>query len=185
MDIFEAIKSRCSTRDYLPEAPSEATIQSLMDAAVRAPCAVNRQPWHFTVVANRLVLDEISERAKDYMTRTRPLDLPDHLYEKLADPRFNVFYGAPTLIVVSANQKGPWIEADCALAAQNLILAARGKGLGSCWIGLCQPFLTTDDGRKALEISASLYPIAPIIVGRPCREAAPSPREPVSVNWVR
>ncbi len=79
MDIFEAIKSRCSTRDYLPEAPSEATIQSLMDAAVRAPCAVNRQPWHFTVVVNRLVLDEISERTKDYMTRTRPLDLPDHL----------------------------------------------------------------------------------------------------------
>jgi nitroreductase len=53
MDVFEAIHSRHSTRDYLPGAPSDATIQNLMDAAIRAPCAVKRQPWRFTVVANR------------------------------------------------------------------------------------------------------------------------------------
>jgi nitroreductase len=185
MEIFETINSRHSTREYLPEAPSDALIECLLDAAIRAPCAVNRQPWHFTVVSNRSLLDEISRRAKAYMTQSRPLDLPEHLYEKLTDPQFHVFYRAPTLIVVSANQQGPWIEADCALAAQNLMLAARAKGLGSCWIGLSQPFLATDDGRKALQIPASDYPIAPIVIGKPNRDALPSQRKPVSVNWVR
>jgi nitroreductase len=185
MDIFEAINSRHSTRDYLPETPSDALIESLTDAAIRAPCAVNRQPWHFTVVVNRSLLDHISQRAKAYMTQMRPLDLPESLYDKLADPQFDVFYHAPALIVISANQQGPWVEADCALAAQNLMLAAHAKGLGSCWIGLSQPFLATDDGRKALQISASDYPVAPIIVGRPSNDGPSSPRKPVSVNWVR
>jgi nitroreductase len=185
MEIFEAINSRHSMREYLPEAPSDALIECLLDAAIRAPCAVNRQPWHFTVVSNRPLLDEISQRAKAFMTQLRPLDLPEHLYEKLADPHFHVFYRAPTLIVVSANQQGPWIEADCALAAQNLMLAARAKGLGSCWIGLSQPYLATDDGRNALQISGNDYPVAPIVIGRPSRDAPPSQRKPVSVNWVR
>jgi nitroreductase len=184
MEISEAINSRHSTRDYFPEAPSEAIIESLMDAAIRAPSAVNRQPWHFSVVANRSLLDDISKRAKAYMTKMRPLELPESLYDKLADPQFHVFYHAPTLIVISATQQGPWIEADCALAAQNLMLAARAQGLGSCWIGLSQPFLATDDGRKALQISAADYPIAPIVVGKASHDAPPSPRNPVSVNWV-
>jgi nitroreductase len=185
MDIFEAINSRHSTRDYLSEAPSDAIIETLLGAAMRAPCAVNRQPWHFTVVTNQSLLDEVSRRAKVYMTQMRPLDLPEHLYDKLADSRFNIFYHAPTLIVVSANQQGPWIEADCALAAQNLMLAAHAKDLGSCWIGLSQPYLATDDGRKVLQISATDYPIAPIVIGKPSRDAPPSQRKSVSVNWVR
>lgn len=185
MDILDAIHSRHSTREYLPEAPSDAIIVSLLDAAIRAPCAVNRQPWRFTVVTNRSWLDDVSERAKAYMTQTRPLDLPQTLYEKLADPQFHVFYHAPVLIVISADQQGPWIEADCALAAQNLMLAARAKGLGSCWIGLSQPFLATAEGLEALQISASDHPIAPIVVGAPRSEAPPSPRKPVAVNWVR
>jgi nitroreductase len=65
------------------------------------------------------------------------------------------------------------------------MLAARAQGLGSCWIGLSQPFLATDDGRKALQISAADYPIAPIVVGKASRDAPPSPRNPASVNWVR
>jgi nitroreductase len=80
------------------------------------------------------------------MTRSPPLDLPENLYEKFADPQFDVFYGVPTLIVISTNQQGPWVEADCALAAQNLMLAAHATGLGPCWIGLSQPFLATDEG---------------------------------------
>ena len=45
MDIFEAINSRHSTRDYLPETPSDALIKSLTDAAIRAPCAGGARDW--------------------------------------------------------------------------------------------------------------------------------------------
>lgn len=123
-----------------------------MSAAARAPCAFNRQAWRFTIIVNRILLDEISAGAKGYMTRTRPLELPETLYQKLADPDFHVFYRAPALIVISAAAPGPWIEADGALAAENLMLAAQAQGLGSCWIGLSQPFLATPEGRALAQL---------------------------------
>ena len=119
------------------------------------------------------------------MTKFRPLDLPDHLYQKLADPHFHVFYQAPVLIVISANQQGPWIETDCALAAQNLMLAAHANGLGSCWIGLSQPFLQTEEGRRLIQVTGADQPVAPIIVGKPQHQSPPSPRNPAVVSWVR
>jgi nitroreductase len=186
MDVFEAISARQSTRAYLPDLPSDETIGALIEAAIRAPCAANRQAWRFTVIANRIKLGKIAELAKDYMTAKRPLALPESLYQKLADPDFPLFYGAPVLIVISATESGPWIEADCALAAENLMLAATAKLLGSCWIGLSQPFLNTPEGRALAGLGPQTQAIAPIAIGFP-REAptAPSERRPPIVDWVR
>lgn len=186
MDVLEAIYERRSTRDYLPDLPSDPVIGALIDAAIRAPCAVNRQAWRFTVITNRARLADIATQAKSYMTAQRPLALPESLYEKLADPDFPLFYGAPVLIVISATQTGPWIEADCALAAQNLMLAATAKQLGSCWIGLSQPFLATPAGRALAELEPQAQPIAPIVVGFP-RDGvvAAAERHPARIDWLR
>lgn len=186
MDVIEAIYARQSTRDYRSDIPSDDVLAALIDAAIRAPCAVNRQAWRFTVIANRRKLDEIADNAKRFMTAQRPLALPESLYEKLADPDFPLFYGAPVLIVISATQTGPWIEADCALAAENLMLAATAKQLGSCWIGLSQPYLNTPEGRALAGIMPQMHAVAPIIVGFQ-REpaAAPSERRRPIIDWVR
>lgn len=186
MDVFEAISARQSTRAYLPDPPPDETIAALIEAAIRAPCAVGRQAWRFTVIANRRRLGEIAEQAKGYMTAKRPLALPESLYDKLADPDFPLFYGAPVLIVIAATTTGPWIEADCALAAENLMLAATAKLMGSCWIGLSQPFLNTPEGRALAGLAPDAFAIAPIVVGFP-REApaAPSERRPPVVDWVK
>jgi nitroreductase len=77
------------------------------------------------------------------MKSHRPLDLPEHLYEKLADPTLNLFYSAPVLILISGRKNALWKAEDCALAAQNIMLGAVASALGTCWIGLCQPFLDT------------------------------------------
>ena len=184
MELLDAINMRHSTRAFLTETPSKEVIENLMAAATRAPCAFNRQAWRFTVIVNRHLLDEISAGAKDYMTRSRPLDLPETLYQKLADPDFHVFYRAPALIVISATAPGPWVEADGALAAENLMLAAQAQGLGSCWIGLSQPFLATPEGRALAQLPRDEQPIAPIVVGCPAQAGAPSPRQPVVARWV-
>lgn len=186
MDVLEAISARHSTRAYLPDLPPDETISALIEAAIRAPCAVNRQAWRFTVIANRIRLGDIAEQAKSYMTAKRPLELPESLYQKLADPDFPLFYGAPVLIVISATQTGPWIEADCALAAENLMLAATAKLMGSCWIGLSQPFLNTPEGRALAGLAPDAQAMAPIVVGFP-REAptAPSERRPPVIDWVK
>ena len=184
MDVLEAIITRRSVRDYLPVAPSRETLLTLIEAATRAPNAVNRQPWSFTVLRDRAVLDQISRDAKAYMTRTRPLALPEQLYEKLADPEFHVFYRAPVLIVIAATAGAPWIAEDCALAAENLMLAAHGSGLASCWIGLAQPWLATQEGRRAIGLAEGQLPLAPIIIGHPRTPAPESPRQPPEIHWV-
>lgn len=184
MDVLEAIVTRRSVRDYLPDAPSRETIERLIEAATRAPSAVNRQPWSFSVVRDRALLDRISRDAKPHMTRARPLALPEHLYEKLADPAFHVFYHAPVLIVISADSREPWIAEDCALAAQNLMLVAHASGLGSCWIGLSQPYLATPQGKSAIRLSETELPLAPIILGHPRAPAPESPRKPPDIRWI-
>jgi nitroreductase len=184
MELLDAINLRHSARAYLSDTPSKEVIEGLMAAAARAPCAFNRQAWRFTVILNRDALDKISDGSKDYMTRTRPLELPEALYEKLADPDFHVFHRAPALIVISTAAQGPWIEADGALAAENLMLAAQAQGLGSCWIGLSQPFLATPEGRALAQLPQNETPVAPLVVGRPAQTGAPTPRQPVVARWI-
>ena len=80
----------------------------------------------------------------------------------LSDPEFNIFYHAPALIVITAAQPTDWAVEDCALAAENLMLAAHAAGLGSCWIGFAQHWLGTPEGKTALGLPPSYSPIAPI-----------------------
>jgi nitroreductase len=184
MDVLDAIFQRHSARSYLEKAPSRTTLETLMAAAQQAPSAFNRQASRFTVITDRTLLDEISACSKIFMTQNRPLDLPEPLYGKLADPDFHVFYHAPTLIVMSADAQGPWLETDCALAGQNLMLAAVSAGLGTCWIGLCQPFLETAEGRDLIDMPIAERVFAPIIVGYPKEPPVVSPREAARVKWM-
>lgn len=184
MDAMDAIFGRRSVREYFPDAPKGETIARLLDAAVHAPSAVNAQPWSFIVIRDRALLDEISEKTKAHMMRERPVALPEGLYEKLKSPEFHLFYHAPTLILICAPDGGPWIREDCALAAQNLMLAAHALGLGSCWIGLSQNWINTKEGRQALGIPQGRVAVAPIAVGRPRAPAPPVERKPLEINWI-
>ena len=67
MDPNEAIFGRRSVREYTSQTVDDQTIQKLIDAAVYAPNAMHQQPWTFTIVRNRKMLDEISRDAKSYM----------------------------------------------------------------------------------------------------------------------
>ncbi len=184
MDAFDAMATRRSVREFLPDTPSDEAVKQLIEIAVRAPSAVNRQPWSFTVVRDKALRDKISDAAKAYMTAKRPLDLPVHLYEKLADPNFHMFYHAPVLVVIAAKAEAPWIAEDCALAGANLMLAAHASALGACWIGLCQPFLATPEGKRMIGLSDSEIPLAPIIVGHPRAFAPLTPRNQPEIRWI-
>jgi nitroreductase len=73
---------------------------------------------------------------------------------------------------------------DCALAAENLMLAAYGEGLGTCWIGFAQGYLNTPEGKNALGLPATWVPVAPIIVGHPTTMPPPVARKEPEVRWV-
>src|ERR1039457_1509375 len=185
MDLNQAIIGRRAVRGYTKEAIDERTIRGLVDAAVHAPSAVNQQPWAFTVVRDQRLLDQVSRDAKSYMLASMPASPhSDHFQSLLSDPTFQIFYHAPVLILISALAQGPWIVEDCALAAENLMLAAYAAGLGSCWIGFAQSFLNTSDGKKVLGLPAAWVSVAPIIVGHPKAAPPPVPRKEPEVRWV-
>ncbi len=185
MELKEALSSRRAVRTFTAEAISEATILELIDAAIQAPSAINEQPWSFTVVRDRAVLDSLSTKAKAHVLTTTALGLLSHHFQDiLSDPQFNIFYHAPLLIVISSRTEGPWAVIDCSLAAQNLMLAARAAGLGTCWIGFAQGFLGTPEGKALINLPPAHVPVAPIIVGRPVTFPPPVPRKPAEIRWV-
>ena len=183
MDAHTAILTRGSVRDYLSKSVTRDQINRLINAAIHAPTAANRQEWHFTVITDRSLLDKISNEAKSFMTRERPVDLPEILYDKLGKKDFNIFYNAPLLIVVSGEHDKPWIAEECALAAQNMMLWAHADGLGSCWIGLGQPYLATEVGKDLLGLSPLFCPFSPIVFGYPNRASVETIRIKANTNY--
>jgi nitroreductase len=185
MKIEAAILGRRSVREYTGEAVDEQTIRRLIGAAILAPNAVNQQPCTFTVVRERTRLDCISRQAKAHMLATMDASAhSEHFRTLLGDSRYDIFHGAPALVVISATAPGPWIVEDCALAAENLMLAAFAEGLGTCWIGFAQGFLNTLEGKAALGAPAAWVPVAPIIVGRPKAWPAATARKAPEILWV-
>ena len=185
MELEQAIYARRAVRDYTDEPLPRSSLVKLIEAAVQAPSAVNEQPWLFTVVEDRALLEGISHDAKAHMLRSPPAGLaPQHLRELLEEPAFDIFYHAPALILISSATHGAWAIENCALAAQNLMLSACAAGLGSCWIGFAQPWLATPQGKAALKLPPMSLPVAPIIVGHAKSAPAAVARKAPQIHWI-
>ena len=184
MDVMDAIHKRRSVRDFASDAVDKAVIRQIIDAAVQAPSAINEQPWRFTVVQEQATLDRISSRAKAHLLSAPSGSLPTRLHDILRNPDFQIFYHAPALVVISGRADGPWMVEDCALAAENLMLAACAADLGTCWIGFAQGWLQTPEGKKTLNLPPECLPVAPIIVGRPKSPASAVPRKDPQIDWI-
>ena len=102
----------------------------------------------------------------------------------MADPANHLLHHAPALVLFSAVEPSTWAAEDCALAAQNLMLAGWSLGLGSCWIGNVQFYLNTPEGKRLLGLPEGCVPVAPIIVGYPASQPAPVPRNEPVVSWI-
>ncbi len=107
-----------------------------------------------------------------------------HSFEHFTRPDFDIFHGAAALIIICARPLSPFVSADCWLAAENLMLAASGAGLGSCAIGSAVAALNIRKVKAELGIPEEYAAIAPIIVGVPAGEAAPTQRKvPTILAW--
>jgi len=189
--IPDVIRQRRSVRAYAAAQPGAALVRGLLDAAVQAPTAMHSEPWGFAVVQDREQLRRYSDRAKEMMRSPAEAvgwgaaaRLHGGAPALLEDPAFNIFYDAGTLVVVCRREGGPFADADCWLAAQNLMLAATAKGLGSCCIGFAVRVLNTGEAKRELGIPESGAAVAPIILGFPRAPAPAVPRKaPVVLSW--
>lgn len=193
-DVLHAIYHRRAVRSYSAEQPDDELIRELLDAAVQAPTAMHVEPWAFVIVQDKALLRRYSDRAKtillDDISAGGELGqdpaAKQRLSGMLADPSFNIFYDAGTLIVICRRPAGRYAEADCWLAAENLMLAACAKELGTCCIGFAIPLLNTPDVKQELRIPGDYVAVAPLIVGFP-RSVIPrvSRKPPHVLRWVK
>jgi nitroreductase len=184
MELLQAINGRRSVREYSREPVDDALLRKLIESAIQAPSAINQQPWCFIVVKRPELLAEISAKAKTYMLKASLTAPEHHIRDMLSDPKFDIFYQAPVLVVIATAEPTDWAVEDCALAAQNFMLAAHEAGLGTCWIGFAQHWLGTPEGKAALGLPASCFPVAPIIVGHPRRKPTPVPHKAPNIRWI-
>jgi nitroreductase len=168
--VKDAIYRRRAVRAYLPQKIDVATIQILLESAVRAPTAIHEEPWAFVVIQDVDLLKHLSDRAKIFFVEEmnhQHLDRGGHALDSFKSPDFNFFYNAGTLIIICGKPLGSFVVADCWLAAENLMLAACSMGLGTCVIGSAVSGLNSPDVKAELGIPTEVSVIAPIIVGVP------------------
>ena len=123
-ETVEVILKRRSVREYKPDMIAEAELKAIVEAGLFAPSAKNKQNWHFTVITNKEKIEEMNQLALDGMVRLG--------IEKEAG--FHVFYHAPVVIVISSKIEG-YSEINAGCAVENMAIAAKSMGIGSCIIG--------------------------------------------------
>ena len=183
--LMDAIFHRRAVRGYDPRPVEKVTVDKLLAAAVQAPSAMNQQPWGFAVLHGAKRLRAYSERAKLHLVATYPtmweLHSRSELYE---NPGYDMFHGANTLIVIYAMAGRLQPAEDCCLAAENLMLAAYGLGLGSCPIGFARPWFNLLETKRELEVPEHYTAVFPVVIGYPAGFTAVPPRdEPNDICW--
>jgi len=120
MTVFEAIKGRRSIRKYAGGKIERETLVQILEAAMHAPSACNGRPWEFVVVEDR---DKLNALAASH-------------------PHAQMLGTASAAIIVCARAQeegtipAKFWQQDCAAATQNILLAAYGLALGTCWCGV-------------------------------------------------
>jgi len=183
METFEALERRRSVRSYRPEQVRPEDLEKLLQAGLRAPYA---GPFLISVVQRPALLQQIADAALEAM-KSSPIDF---LRQQASTPGYNPLYGAPTLLLLTAPADAMNGAANCALAAENIILAATDLGLGTCYMGSPSSALNGPHGAelaKAIGIPEGYVFRSSVAIGYPGAEAAyrPPRREGGRVAYVR
>lgn len=151
MDAIEALKTRRSIRKYLEKPVPKEIVEDIIDTARLAPTANNVQPWEFVVVTDSKVRKQLAE-ITDYG---------------------KFFSVAPVCIIVFSKDAKYYLE-DGSAATENILLAARAHGLGSCWVAGDKKAYA-DRIRELVGVPIGYKLVSLIAVGYPA-EAHPEPK---------
>lgn len=123
MEVSEAIRKRCSVRQFRNEIIPDDTLKKILEAARWAPSPFNTQPWEFIIIKDKKMLSDISKFARysGYLS-----DAPM----------------AIAVVVPPVNSKFSWVQSigetrfAAAMAVQNMMLSAWEMGIGTCWVSI-------------------------------------------------
>ena len=152
---MDLIYKRRSIRKYLDKPVDKDQIKMILKAGMNAPSAGNEQPWHFLVVDDREILDQIPK----------------------FHPHSKMLYEAPVGIMVCGDMtlvkyQEYWPQ-DCSAATQNILLAIADLGLGGVWLGV----YPREDRVKKLQVLFGMpdhiIPFSIIALGYPAEQKPP------------
>ncbi|MEN6329424.1 MAG: nitroreductase family protein [Methanobacteriaceae archaeon] len=159
--VLEIIKNRRSIRKFKPEQIQPEELDKIIEAAIYAPTARNDQPWHFTIIQNKELMDYINLEAKKEMAKS-PVDWMAKLGK---NEKLNIFHDAPTVIIVSGRKDAVSPLVDCSAAIQNMLIAAESMEIGSCWIGLARHFFIKPKNVEKLDLPRGYEPYYGVSLG--------------------
>lgn len=184
-ETLTVIMNRRSVRTYKPAQISDTELQTIMEAAINAPNGMNQQKWHFTVVQDKGMLDRMAKVIKENLKNSGV----EFLAERAAIPDFNPFYNAPTNIFITADENTMFVDIDCGLAAQNIMLAAASLNIGSCIMTLPMFLFSSEKGlgiKKELGIPDGYRYVCNITLGyRAGANLEAKPRSKAVINYVK
>jgi nitroreductase len=155
METVEAIFTRRSVRHFKPDPVPPEMVETLLKAAMQAPSAANAQPWHFVVINDRDLLEEVTT----------------------FHPASESLHEAPMAILICGDDKlekrpDRWIL-DCSAATENMLLAAHALGLGAVWVGIHPDMLRIEGMCQLSSLPPHIHPLSLVAVGFPTRVPPP------------
>ena len=138
MSLGEAIFTQRAIRRFRPDPISDADLIDILEAATRAPSGGNTQPWHFLVVRDAELREQLAVLYREAWWAKRkdegingPEDIPPGKSARRSAMRLADEIGrAPVIVLLCATVRGGGATGSVIPAAQNLLLAARSKGIG-------------------------------------------------------
>jgi nitroreductase len=206
--LYELMRSRRSVRRFKPEQPNREQVERLLEAAITAPSASNKQPWRFFVVRSRERIVAMAAAVREAVERiARHIEPASEEGFRAYGSYFTRFEAAPLVVVAlhrpltvlshlvdssleaADRERIQAMERDSgligtAMALQNLLLAAHEAGLGAS--GMTGPLVAGDRLREILEVPASWSIAALVPIGHPDEDPIPTERKPLDkvVRWI-
>ena len=162
-DTLKTIFNRRSIRSFEEKQINDEDLSLIIAAGKAAPTALNSQTWHFTVIQDQTILNDISRINRNILLNCGVKAIE----ERAKDENFSNFYHAPTVIIIS-DEEGDYADVNTANAAENICLAAESLGLGSCYIASFRPALQSSNGadlRRLLKLPAGQSPKWAVALG--------------------
>jgi len=162
VQLVRLMASRRSCRNFKDRPVDRALLEDLVKIGVTAPSGTNSQIWTFTILPTRESVTALGDQVAAFFKNVNRLaekgwlrnllrligkpelagyyrdyhqSVDEALAEREGGGRDSLFHGATAAVVVASRPEGSTLKEDALLAAQNMLLAAHGMGLGTCLIG--------------------------------------------------
>jgi nitroreductase len=201
--VIEVINNRRSCRSYEPKPIPKEIITTIIEAGNRAPSQGRLvkgkkdplfQPWRFVVVEDPEFMQKLVQTTLPIWKKSteQAKKLYPGMYEKamrlyavMDKPKDMVYYSAPVILFVIGLAE---YAVSCALACQNIMIAAQSLGLGSCYVGFGSLVKGDADIIQTLELTDDERIYGPIVLGYPKdipeARAMLSKKEEPKIKWI-